>query len=123
MKKALVTGSSGFIGYFVSKKLLENGFEVVGVDDLNDYYDVELKKSRQEMLVTNFSSFGVYNEKIQKPEFLKGLFKENRFDIIVHLAAQAGVRYSIENPRTYLENNIIGTFEILEASRLYPPDF
>ena len=119
-KSALITGAAGFIGYFVCKRLLKEGFQVFGVDDLNDYYDVNLKKSRQQDLLCS-SNFKIYNDKIQAPNFLLQLFEIHRPQVIIHLAAQAGVRHSITNPRLYLESNIFGTFELLEAARAFPP--
>ncbi|GGG78683.1 UDP-glucuronate 5-epimerase [Salipiger pallidus] len=116
----LITGSSGFIGFHLGRKLLEDGFQVVGIDNLSDYYDVQLKLRRQEMLLDH-PEFTVINDSIETPGRMMDLFAEYRPDFVVHLAAQAGVRYSIENPRAYLESNIIGTFEILEAARAYPP--
>ena len=116
----LVTGSSGFIGYHLCKRLLAEGFHVIGVDNLSDYYDVELKNCRQRLLLEN-PYFEVFNENIERPDFLNKLFKDYQPEIVVHLAAQAGVRYSIDNPRSYLDSNICGTFELLEAARAYPP--
>jgi UDP-glucuronate 4-epimerase len=120
MKKALVTGSSGFIGFHISKKLLENGWEVFGIDDLNNYYDVNLKLYRQNALL-KYNNFSVINDHIQTPNLLLDTFKSFKPHVVLHLAAQAGVRYSIENPRAYLESNIIGTFELLEAAKKHPP--
>ncbi len=118
-KKILVTGAAGFIGFHLSKSLLEKGVEVVGYDNINDYYDVNLKYSRLAIL-----------EKFEKFTFVKGdladktavdkLFQNNKFDIVVNLAAQAGVRYSIENPQAYIDSNVIGFFNILEACRNNP---
>lgn len=120
MRTALVTGSAGFIGHFVCRRLLEDGFRVVGVDCMSDYYDVSLKEARHAMMASN-QNFRAVIEKVETPGFLMGLFAEEKPDVVVHLAAQAGVRYSIENPRSYLESNIVGTFELLEAGRAYPP--
>lgn len=119
-KTALVTGSAGFIGYHISKKLLEEGWRVIGIDCMSDYYDVSLKERRESMLLQS-ASYRSIHEKVQTPNVLMDLFEEQRPDIVIHLAAQAGVRYSIENPRAYLESNINGTFELLEAARAYPP--
>lgn len=121
MKTALVTGSSGFVGYFTSRALLEAGWQVVGLDSLSDYYDVGLKKRRQEMLL-EYPGFQVVNEKIETPGVLLTLFEQHRPDIVVHLAAQAGVRHSLHMPRAYVEANLIGTFELLEAARTFPPE-
>ena len=119
-KTALVTGSAGFIGYHISKKLLEEGWRVIGIDCMSDYYDVSLKERRESMLLQS-ASYRSIHEKVETPNVLMDLFEEQRPDIVIHLAAQAGVRYSIENPRAYLESNINGTFELLEAARAYPP--
>ncbi|GAB1480452.1 NAD-dependent epimerase/dehydratase family protein [Paracoccaceae bacterium] len=120
MRTALVTGSSGFIGYHLCQRLLSDGFRVVGIDNLSDYYDVALKQRRQAMLLQS-PGFSVVNDDVQAPGRLRTMFAEHRPDVVVHLAAQAGVRYSIENPRSYLDSNITGTFELLEAARAYPP--
>ncbi len=120
-KIALVTGAAGFIGYHISKRLLDEGWRVVGLDCMSDYYDVSLKELRESMLLRNVSYRSVH-EKIETPNVLIDLFGSERPDVVIHLAAQAGVRYSLENPRTYLESNINGTFELLEAARLYPPE-
>ena len=119
-RTALVTGSSGFIGFHLCQKLLDDGFRVVGIDNLSDYYDVALKQRRQSILLQN-PNFRVINDNIEAPGLMMSLFTEENPDVIIHLAAQAGVRYSIDNPRAYLESNIVGTFEILEAARAYPP--
>lgn len=120
MTKALVTGASGFIGFHLCKRLLAEGFEVVGIDNLSDYYDVELKKARQRILEAD-PNFTILNQSIETPDALKQVFKAEAPQIVIHLAAQAGVRWSIENPRAYLDSNIAGTFELLEAARAYPP--
>ena len=119
-RTALVTGAAGFIGYFTCKRLLADGFRVVGIDSLTDYYDPELKRRRQAALLQN-AGFRIVNEAIETPGLLMGLFEDEQPDVVIHLAAQAGVRYSIENPRSYLESNLVGTFELLEAARAHPP--
>ena len=119
-RTALVTGAAGFIGYFTSKRLLADGFRVIGVDNLSDYYDVRLKERRQSELLQN-PGFRIVNEAIETPGLLMDLFEAEQPDIVIHLAAQAGVRYSIDNPRSYLESNLVGTFELLEAARAFPP--
>lgn len=119
-KTALVTGAAGFIGFHISKKLLDDGWRIVGLDCISDYYEVSLKERRESMLLQS-ASYRSVHEKIETPNALMNVFEEEKPDIVIHLAAQAGVRYSIENPRAYLESNIIGTFELLEAARSYPP--
>ena len=119
-RTALVTGSAGFIGYFTCRRLLADGFRVIGVDSLSDYYDPELKRRRQAGLLQN-PGFSAVNEPIETPQLLADLFAREQPDVVIHLAAQAGVRYSIDNPRSYLESNLVGTFELLEAARAHPP--
>jgi UDP-glucuronate 4-epimerase len=120
LKTALVTGSSGFVGYFTSLALLDAGWRVIGIDSMSDYYDVQLKERRQAMLLER-DGFQVVNDKIETPGTLLTLFEAHRPDIVIHLAAQAGVRHSINMPRAYVEANLIGTFEVLEAARSFPP--
>ena len=119
-KVVLVTGSAGFIGFHISKKLLDEGWRVIGIDCLSNYYDVSLKKDREAILLKNNNYISVH-EKLEKPYIIKKIFSDEKPQVVIHLAAQAGVRHSIENPRAYLESNIIGTFELLEAAREYPP--
>lgn len=120
-KIALVTGAAGFIGYHISKRLLDEGWRVVGLDCMSDYYDVSLKERRESMLLQSAAYRSVHN-KVETPNVLINVFEEEKPNIVIHLAAQAGVRYSIENPRAYLESNVNGTFELLEAARMYPPE-
>ena len=115
-KKVLVTGAAGFIGYFLSKRLLEMQCTVVGIDNMNDYYDVSLKRARLALL-RNEPGFTFYEIDIADKAALDELFAEKQFDIVVNLAAQAGVRYSITNPDAYINSNIIGFFNVLEACR------
>ncbi len=118
-KKILVTGVAGFIGYFLSKKLLEQGCRVVGIDNINEYYDVNLKYSRLNLLKP-FENFTFIKADISNKDIIIKVFEEYKPSIVVNLAAQAGVRYSIENPDVYIQSNIIGFFNILEACRSYP---
>jgi UDP-glucuronate 4-epimerase len=119
-RTALVTGSAGFIGFHVCKRLLADGWRVVGIDALTDYYDVALKTRRHAMLLQN-QRFQAVTERIETEDLLQSLFEEHRPDAVIHLAAQAGVRYSIDNPESYVQANLIGTFRLLEAARAYPP--
>lgn len=114
--KTLVTGAAGFIGYHLSRYLLEKGIEVIGIDNLNPYYDVRLKKSRLEQL-SGFKKFYFYKTDISDRTAMEKMFYEHYFDVVVHLAAQAGVRYSIENPHAYIESNLVGFINILEGCR------
>jgi len=109
----LVTGAAGFIGYHLTKKLEEMGEKVVGIDNFNDYYSVSLKKDRVKHLKSK-----IYDGSVSDKEFLNKIIKENKIKEIYHLAAQAGVRYSIENPYEYEISNNMGTLNIFEASRL-----
>lgn len=119
-RTALVTGSAGFIGYFTSQALLAQDWNVIGLDAMTDYYDVELKKRRHEML-SESKIFTAVTERLETPGLLRDLFQQHKFDAVIHLAAQAGVRYSIDAPRSYVESNLVGTFELLEAARAFPP--
>ena len=114
--KILVTGSAGFIGFHVSDYLLKNNNTVIGIDNINDYYDVNLKKSRLKILKKN-KNFFFYKFDLINANKLEDLIKKFKVKYIVHLAAQAGVRYSIENPKTYFKNNLEVFFNILEASK------
>ena len=114
---ALITGAAGFIGYHVSKLLLDQGWRVIGLDCMSNYYDVLLKERRGDILLKNESYVSVH-EKVETRNVLMNLLEVERPDVIIHLAAQAGVRYSLENPRQFLESNITGTFELLEAARV-----
>lgn len=118
-KTYLITGAAGFIGFYLAKKLLDKGCTVVGIDNLNDYYDVNLKLHRLTML-EKFEKFVFIKEDIANKDMVMGIFKKFYPDIVVNLAAQAGVRYSIENPDVYIQSNIIGFFNIIEACRFYP---
>ena len=113
--KVIITGVSGFIGFHLSILLIKNKFEVVGIDNLNNYYDIELKKSRLEILRKLEIKF--YKIDITDLKNLKACFSKEKPDIVINLAAQAGVRYSLENPQSYIQNNLIGFFNILEVCK------
>lgn len=123
MKKVLVTGSAGFIGFHLTKTLLSSGFEVIGIDNLNNYYDPQLKINRLENInkfvddndLSEYYSF--FELDISNNEALIELFKDNSFNIVINLAAQAGVRYSLENPKAYVDSNLVGFTNILECCR------
>ena len=119
MSDILVTGAAGFIGAFLAKRLLEQGKTVIGIDNCNDYYDVSLKAARLEML-SKYGKFTFIKMDISDKAAVDKLFADNKFEIVVNLAAQAGVRYSIENPEAYINSNMIGFFNILEACRHNP---
>ena len=119
MKKYLVTGAAGFIGFYLSKSLLEDGATVIGLDNVNDYYDVRLKEARLDIL-TAYPQFRFVKADLADKEALFTLFAEEKFDVVVNLAAQAGVRYSIDNPDVYIQSNVVGFFNVLEACRHYP---
>ena len=129
--KILVTGAAGFIGFFTSKVLISKGHEVVGLDNINDYYDINLKFSRLKELGINRKDAVVFNKisksnqsdflfirmNLEDRENLPKLFEDHQFDVVCNLAAQAGVRYSLENPNTYVDSNIVGFVNILECCR------
>lgn len=115
--KILITGCAGFIGFHISAKLLKNSkFKIYGIDNMNHYYDVALKKSRLKILKNN-KKFNYYNIDIKNKKKLNENFKKNDYACVIHLAAQAGVRYSLEHPESYINNNIIGFFNILNISQ------
>ncbi|MBA0059409.1 NAD-dependent epimerase [Klebsiella pneumoniae] len=113
--KFLVTGAAGFIGFHVSKRLLNDGHQVVGIDNINDYYDVKLKESRVEQLES--PSFTFYKLDLADRDGMAKLFETEQFERVIHLAAQAGVRYSLENPYVYADSNLTGYLNILEGCR------
>src|SRR5690606_26145291 len=131
--KILVTGAAGFIGYFVSKRLNEQGHRVIGLDNINDYYDPELKYARLQELgipkkiaavfgqlntsTIHKNSFKFVRMNLEDRKALPQLFKNEKFDVVCNLAAQAGVRYSLENPKSYIDSNIVGFLNILESCR------
>ena len=132
--KVLITGSAGFIGFHLVTRLVLSGYDIVGLDNINDYYDVDLKYARlhehginrgkieySELVQSeHFENYRFIKLNLEAKEQIDALFEEEQFDIVINLAAQAGVRYSIENPYAYLNSNIVGFMNILEACRNYP---
>ncbi len=116
MRTVFVTGTAGFIGFHLASLLLKEGFRVVGFDGMTDYYDVRIKERRHQMLLQN-EHFSAHIGMLEDFDSLRDLMMAEKPDVIVHLAAQAGVRYSLENPRAYLDANIVGTFNIMECAR------
>lgn len=119
--KILVTGCCGFIGYHLSKRLIKDGHFVTGVDNMNDYYDVSMKERRL-VEINGYDNFKFYLEDISNYEKISKIFESGKFDIVVNLAAQAGVRYSIENPFVYIQSNLVGFSNILECCRSFKVD-
>ena len=115
-KTYFITGVAGFIGFHLAKRLLDEDCFVIGLDNLNDYYDVNLKKDRLN-IIKQYNKFKFYYADLQDKQALEKIFKENKIDIVVNLAAQAGVRYSIINPDIYIQSNIVGFLNILEMCR------
>ena len=120
MNRYLVTGAAGFIGANVAQALLDEGCEVVGVDNLNDYYNVDLKQYRLKPLL-DYSGFSFVQGDLADAQSVDSLFAQHDFDCVIHLAAQAGVRYSLENPGAYIQSNIVGFQHLIEACRERPP--
>ena len=114
--KLFITGSSGFIGFHVAKRYLDKGFKVYGFDSMNNYYDVKLKRSRLNIL-KKYKNFSFTKGNLENQKKLNSSINKFKPSIIIHLAAQAGVRYSIENPKIYLNSNIIGTFNVIECAK------
>jgi UDP-glucuronate 4-epimerase len=114
--KILVTGTAGFIGFHLAKLLLEKGDEVVGIDNFNDYYDVSLKEDRDKIL-EEYGNFKLYRLNISNLKELKKVFQDNKFDKVCHLAAQAGVRYSIDNPYVYIDSNVVGFVNMINLTK------
>jgi UDP-glucuronate 4-epimerase len=117
--KVLVTGSAGFIGFHLSRELIRRGYQVVGIDNLNNYYSVELKRDRLKELVGS-PGFEFHQMDFSVAEDVSSLFDRHRFDAVAHLGAQAGVRFSIESPSAYIQSNVVGTAHLLEAARKTP---
>ena len=120
MNRYLVTGAAGFIGANVARVLLDAGCEVVGVDSLNDYYDVDLKQYRLKPLLEH-SGFSFVQGDLADSLVVDSLFAQHNFDCVIHLAAQAGVRYSLENPGAYIQSNVVGFQHLIDACRAKPP--
>lgn len=116
MSKILVTGAAGFIGFHLSQRLLTRGDQIIGIDNLNNYYDVSLKQARLNILKKQ-TNFSFYQLELADKIAIEKLFKDHQFDIVVNLAAQAGVRYSLENPHAYIDSNLVGFINILEGCR------
>ena len=115
----LITGAAGFIGFYLAKSLLDEQYEIIGFDNINNYYDVSLKYARLEIL-NKYNNFKFVQADLADENSVNNVFKTYKPDIAVNFAAQAGVRYSIENPKAYIDSNIIGFFYVLEACRHYP---
>ncbi|WP_105976217.1 NAD-dependent epimerase [Staphylococcus simulans] len=115
--KVLITGAAGFIGSHLAKRLISQGHEIIGVDNINDYYEPKLKEDRLKSIGDN--NFTFYKITLEDADKLEEIFKEQHPDVVVNLAAQAGVRYSLENPRAYIDSNIVGFVNILECCRHY----
>jgi len=116
MRKVLITGTAGFIGFHLAKRLINDGFQVIGYDAITDYYDVRLKERRHSNLLQNHN-FSCTIGRLEDMSLLHKTVEDLKPDVIVHLAAQAGVRYSLENPRSYIESNVVGTFNVMECAR------
>jgi len=115
----LITGTAGFIGFHLARRLLEDGHEVVGVDNFSDYYDITLKDGRNAIL-EGYEGFRVERVALEDAEALDAVWERAKPEVVVHLAAQAGVRYSIDHPEVYVASNLVGTFNVLEAARRHP---
>ncbi len=116
MRRVFITGTAGFIGFHLAKLLLAEGFRVHGYDGLTDYYDIMLKQRRHAMLLQD-PNFSMTEGMLEDADLIDRVANDFEPDVIVHLAAQAGVRYSLENPRAYIDSNVVGTFNVMEAAR------
>lgn len=116
MRKVLITGTAGFIGFHLAKCLLKEGFQVIGYDGMTDYYDVSIKEARHDILKQD-ENFSCEVGMLEDYDAFRSLCQKTQPEIIVHLAAQAGVRYSLENPRAYTDSNLVGTFNVMECAR------
>ena len=118
--KVMLTGCAGFIGFHLAKKLIENNYHVIGLDSLNNYYSTKIKKDRLKILFSSKKKkFKFYKIKLENKNRLKQIFLKNKIDIVINLAAQAGVRYSLINPEQYLKSNIVGFFNLIDLSKSY----
>nr|MBC8465662.1 SDR family NAD(P)-dependent oxidoreductase [bacterium] len=118
-KRILITGCAGFIGFHLCRRLLDDGYTVVGLDNINDYYDTKLKEDRLAIL-RDFPDFSIYKIDLSNMEDMEAMFSREGFgadDPIINLAAQAGVRYGLENPDSYIQSNMVGFFNLLELAR------
>ena len=115
-KHIIITGSAGFIGFHLAKLLLSEGHNIIGIDSMSDYYDVNLKIERNKFL-KKYDTYKFLENDISNIDNLKSLYKNKNIEYIIHLAAQAGVRYSIDHPKTYVDSNLVGTFNVLELSK------
>ena len=118
MQKIFITGTAGFIGFHLAQNLLDNGHDVIGFDGMTDYYDVSLKQRRHQILKEN-PRFTAIEGMLEDYDLLQQIFNQHKPDVIVHLAAQAGVRFSIDNPRSYVDSNLIGSFNIMEMAKQF----
>ena len=121
MRTVFITGTAGFIGFHLAQLLLDEGFRVVGYDGMTDYYDVALKQRRHQILLQN-ANFSCTEGMLEDVATLTAAYEAAQPDVVVHLAGQAGVRYSLENPRAYMEANVMGTFNVMELVREHPVD-
>ncbi|SFS19922.1 NAD-dependent epimerase/dehydratase family protein [Yoonia litorea] len=121
MRRVLITGTAGFIGFHLAQLMLDEGFKVIGYDGMTDYYDIELKRRRHQILLQN-QNFSCTEGMLEDNALLSEVCDAAQPDIIVHLAGQAGVRYSLENPRSYMESNVMGTFNVIECARRHKVD-